>query len=50
MYQVFITNCDSCITKCDSYYKMLQFYYRMRHLLKNATFITKCVGTHVPCT
>ena len=27
------------------YYKLRQFYYKLRQLLRNASFITKCVGT-----
>ena len=43
----FITKCDSFMTNCDSYYKMHRIYYKMRQLLKNTSFITKCVSTKV---
>ena len=43
----FITKWDSFMTNCDSYYKMHRIYYKMRQLLKNTSFITKCVGTKV---
>ena len=53
-YDTLLQNATDVITKCDSYfilnpkevyYKMRQFYYKMRHLLQNASFITKCFGS-----
>ena len=37
---VFITECDKNLLQ-----NALSFYYKMRHLLQNASFITKCGGT-----